>query len=577
MPAFPPVVTLKLGSQTLGLAKFESQPQGSLLLSGYCLREIVNDPAAEDDRLRLICEVLPTMVRELDLKPGPVAYAVSGEWVFSRFIKLPAVDEGKIGRMIAFEAQQNIPFPLDQVVWDYQLIGSDSANNMEVLLVAIKGDLLNYLNRAVENAGLRTTLVEVAPMALYNAFRLNYGDLAGCSLIIDIGARTTDLLFVESEKIFTRTIPIGGSSITAAIAKEFGQSFEAAELRKKNQGFVSLGEVDGEADDPEAARVTSLVRDRISRLHTWVARSINLYRMQQEGTQPERVFLNGGTGATLCIKEFFEEKLQRPTEFLNPLRRITPANSIALGEISQAAPLLGELVGLALRSTARCAIELNLRPASVVRREDLAQRQPFLIFAGICFLLGLLAWSFYFGRSMRVLTEVANGLELEIDRMHDVKDQFNRLRRKRTRLDQAATPLLAAVRDREAWTRILDDLNAHLPERDIWITELAPTSNGEIVGEEADGEAVRGLTASAAPATKKQLKIDGLFVRGLYLSNPRQQEVVIDYFRNLLSSTVFQLQPAQQAEVIRPSTPTATEWAYPYELRLKLRQPIALR
>ena len=70
--------------------------------------------------------------------------------------------------------------------------------------------------------------------------------------------------------------------------------------------------------------------------------------------------------------------------------------------------------------------------------------------------------------------------------------------------------------------------------------------------------------------------IDGIFVRGLYLSNPKQQEVVVDYFRNLLGSPIFEIDPNKQSEVIRPSTPTNTEWAYPYELRLKLREPLVL-
>ena len=79
-------------------------------------------------------------------------------------------------------------------------------------------------------------------MALYNAFRYSYSDLSGCSLLVDIGARTTNLLFIEARKKFSRaSIPIGGSSITAAIAKEFGEPFAAAESRKKRDGFVSLG------------------------------------------------------------------------------------------------------------------------------------------------------------------------------------------------------------------------------------------------------------------------------------------------------------------------------------------------
>ena len=70
--------------------------------------------------------------------------------------------------------------------------------------------------------------------------------------------------------------------------------------------------------------------------------------------------------------------------------------------------------------------------------------------------------------------------------------------------------------------------------------------------------------------------IDGVFVRGLYLSNPKQQEVVVDYFRNLLGSQIFEVNPGEQAQVIKPSMPTSAEWAYPYELRLKLRAPLPL-
>ncbi len=132
-------------------------------------------------------------------------------------------------------------------------------------------------------------------MALYNAFRFNYSELTGCSLVIDIGARTTNLLFVEPGKVFSRSIPIGGSSITSAIAKEFNEPFAAAELRKKQDGFVSLGGAYAEATDPEVARVSKLVRNTMTRLHAEVARSISFYRTQQQGNPPQRVFLCGGT------------------------------------------------------------------------------------------------------------------------------------------------------------------------------------------------------------------------------------------------------------------------------------------
>src|ERR1043165_778313 len=328
MPAAPRIVSLNLGSQTIGLAVFQPQSNGGLVLTDYRLREILADPSAETDRDRQISEVLRAMTRELGLKGGPIDYAVSGQSVFARFVKLPSVEEDKIERIITFEAQQNVPFPIEEVVWDYQLVGSDSADKIEVVLVAIKADLLEGMNAAVERVGLQTTLVDVATMALYNAFRFNYSELTGCSLVIDIGARTTNLLFVEPGKIFSRSIPIGGSSITSAIAKEFNEPFPAAELRKKQDGFVSLGGAYAEATDPEVARVSKLVRNTMTRLHAEVARSISFYRTQQQGNTPQRVFLCGGTVSTPYMREFFHEKLQWPVEFLNPLRNVTDRKSV---------------------------------------------------------------------------------------------------------------------------------------------------------------------------------------------------------------------------------------------------------
>jgi hypothetical protein len=164
--------------------------------------------------------------------------------------------------------------------------------------------------------------------------------------------------------------------------------------------------------------------------------------------------------------------------------------------------------------------------------------------------------------------------------MHRVETQLNRFRRETAVLDQTATPLLGAIGDRGAWLRILEDLNARLPSENIWITELAPTSGDKIMVEAgASGVGAPNSKPSESAITvagKNPRMIDGVFVRGLYLSNPKQQEIVVDYFRNLVGSLVFEVNANEQSEVIKPSTPTSTEWAYPYELRLKLRQPFTL-
>src|SRR5205814_775467 len=100
-------------------------------------------------------------------------------------------------------------------------------------------------------------------------------------------------------------------------------------------------------------------------------RSISHYRAQQQGEAPERVFLCGASSSTPYMREFFQEKLQVPIEFFNPLRNVSVADASRVGEISQSAHLLGELVGLALRAATTCPMELNLRPAAVVRRQEL--------------------------------------------------------------------------------------------------------------------------------------------------------------------------------------------------------------
>src|SRR5206468_12148777 len=234
------IISLNLGSQTIGLAEFQAQPQGGLVLQNYRLREVLIDPASEDIRHPQISAALREIMAELQIHHEAVNYAVSAQSVFARFVKLPAVEEEKIERIIAFEAQQNVPFPIDEVVWDYQLIAGGGDEQVQVVLVAIKADLLDEINGAVEETGLRTSIVDVATMALYNAFRYNYTGLTGCSLLVDIGARTTNLLFIEPEIIFSRSVPIGGSSVTCSIAKEFNEPFAGVAFHMKRDCFVSL-------------------------------------------------------------------------------------------------------------------------------------------------------------------------------------------------------------------------------------------------------------------------------------------------------------------------------------------------
>jgi len=588
MPRPTRLITLNLGSQTLGLAEFRVA-HGALVLVDYRLREMFLDPETGQRRdpglaLEEGAAVLREMMRDMQMHRRAVNYALPAQSVFARFVKLPPLGQEKLDKIISFEAQQNVPFPLNEVVWDYQLVGGGLGEQIQVVLVAIKVDLLEQINGAVEGTGLQTSIVDIAPMALYNAFRYSYPGVGDCSLLLDIGARTTNILFIEPGKFFLRSIPLGGSAITTAIAREFNESFAAAETRKKQDGFVSLGGAYAEPSDPNVGRVSKIARSTMTRLHAELMRSITHYRAQQQGNRPARIFLCGGAAGMPYMREFFHEKFQVPVEFFNPLQNVTVAESAPTQEVARSAHLFGELVGLALRSVTACPMELNLRPASVVSRHDLEKRRLFFIAAAAFILLALLGWSAYYTRAAQVARQTAEAIRQRNDTMHVSETQLDKLKKQVTALDNTATPLITAVNDRNFWPQILEDLNSRLPESDIWITELVATSGGKLFG--APQKRVMESTptpppAPAGPATKSAAAggnvINGINVRGLYLWNPKQQEIVVDYLRNLASSPFFVIDARTPERFIKSnSVPNDTEWAFPFELQLTLRKPVKL-
>jgi Tfp pilus assembly protein PilN len=230
-------------------------------------------------------------------------------------------------------------------------------------------------------------------------------------------------------------------------------------------------------------------------------------------------------------------------------------------------------------------MELNLLPASVVQRQDLEKRRPFFIAAATCILLALLGWSAYYTRAATVAQQTAQAMGQKNDSMHVAEGQLDKLKKRITALDNVATPLIAAVSDRNFWPQILEELNARLPEADIWITELAATSGGKLLGAPEKSAAEIAPTppptvpprSAAKAAAGVGKSIDGIMVRGLYLYNPKQQEIVVDYLRNLANSPLFVVNAKTPERVIKSnSVPNDTEWAFPYELELTLRIPVKL-
>ncbi|HTA94890.1 MAG TPA: pilus assembly protein PilM, partial [Verrucomicrobiae bacterium] len=196
---------MDFGAGSLKLAEFEVSEAGGLRLKNFAIKPLGAEGSQDATREATILKALQEALAEKDIKAKIVNVCAPGFHVFSKFVKLPPVDANKVTQIIQYEAQQNVPFPLAEVVWDYQIMGSAASGELEVLLVAIKSDIVEGLFRVTAQAKLQLQLCDASPAALCNAFRYNYGDVEECTMLLDIGAKTSNLLFFEKGKVFSRS------------------------------------------------------------------------------------------------------------------------------------------------------------------------------------------------------------------------------------------------------------------------------------------------------------------------------------------------------------------------------------
>lgn len=395
------IAVISLGSQRVSGAVFGRTSGGDLILKKYEIVEMDGDPSVDVSRLPQLKVALSELVGKLRIKGQKTWCAVPGHPMFSRFVKLPPVQGDKLAQIVEFEARQNVPWQLDEVSWDYEVVSKSDVGEVEVVLAAMKCEPLNEMHEEVVSCGIKVVGVDVGPLSLYNAFRYSYPDVDEPALVVDLGARSTNLVFVDGERFFTRNLLVGGAAVTNAIAKEFSIPFAEAERQKRSQGFVALGGAVEDHPDEGVNAMSKVMRNSMTRLHAEIMRTITFYRSQQGGSAPKRVFLAGGGSAAGYIAEFFAEKLKLPVELFNGLRGVQLDRGVSADAAQVDAPALGELAGLALRGMGACPCEIELVPGALAASRDAAKRAPALVLAGLCIMGALGASLFWFKKRQR--------------------------------------------------------------------------------------------------------------------------------------------------------------------------------
>ncbi len=478
------ILTLSVGSGQLALGEFSARSGATPVLQNYTFAPITIDLAGAPQDLSVEIEkTLQGMLASSGIKPAKVNLALSGQMVYTRFFKVAADTADNIKQMVQFEVEQNVPFPMNEVIWGYQLIGEVDAGEQQVMIVAAKQDVVNAVVNAITNVGLDVEVVDVAHLAIFNAARFNYPEWDDCSLIVDLGAKSTNLIFVDQGSIYCRTLPVAGNTITAEIAKTFTISTEEAEALKLERGLVARGGA-FVIEDPELDHLSKVIRNVMTRLNAEVTRSINFYRSQQGGSAPARILLTGGTAQLPYLKEFVSEKMQVEVDFLNPFNQIPYAETIDQDAIAVDVFGLSDLVGLALRKSLACPIEINLLSNEIIARKIFRKKIPFFAVTVIGFLIMTACWLGYIARMGNIYTSQAETLARDIENYNFAQSKMDRENKKVVTLTKQADTIAQLMQAKFKWNDIAKAVSAAMP-KGIWIESLttsfeappAPTSS----------------------------------------------------------------------------------------------------
>ena len=314
---------------------------------------------AGDNKEAHIQSAIANFVQRHASKGGVAAIGVSGVSSFARFIKLPPVEPKKIPEIVRFEAIQQIPFPLDDVEWSYQLFQTPESPDVEVGIFAMRRELINAHVKHFTDVDLNVQVVQMNPLAVYNAMYHDNRLQDGTTMIIDLGAENTDLIIADGETIWLRSIPIGGNNFTEVLVKSFKLPFAKAEDLKRNANTSKY-----------ARQIFQAMRPVFADLVAEIQRSIGFYSSVHRDSRIAKVLALGGTFRLPGLQKYLQQNLQLEVDKLNDLTAGAPADAKLAATFNQNLLSLVSAYGLAVQAMGEGKISSSLLPQKI-RREKI--------------------------------------------------------------------------------------------------------------------------------------------------------------------------------------------------------------
>ncbi len=493
------ILAIDIGGNSLKMAEFSYPDDGTIVLERFAYAEYDQELVEKEGMKEAFSVLYHRLIDVKNFSAKHVRLSLSGQSAFIRLAKLPPIGdkESQVHHIVEYEARQTVPFPMDEVIWDYQLLRhdknvedseeeeeiSDGSSDMEAIFIVIKSDFVEELAAVIEASGREIVSIEVAPTACFNAGRANGIGINESEMILNIGGACSTLIFSDSGRIFVRNIPIAGNAVTQQIAKEFKISFSDAEELKRRHGFVALGGAYEEPDSEVAATVSKIVRNVMTRLHGEINRSVNVYRSQHEGTKPKKMYLSGGSSIMEFTQRFFHEKMRIPVEYFNAFSVTKVADEVDKVELNDLAHMFIEIIGLSLRQVTECPIEVSLFPEAIKRAREIKAKKPYFYAccASLLLCLGITLWGVegrltYDEKRVKVAGKEVKSTQAMVN---NVSRAVGKLNLQKSQYDDA----LAIVNMRKRWIQLLQELQKVVPDR-VWLTSIKGITDAENKKEE---------------------------------------------------------------------------------------------
>lgn len=429
--------------------------------------KILSQPDADPEEL--VREALATFMDRNDVVGSKVCLGVSGQAGLVKFIKLPPVEKKRIPDIVKFEARQQIPFQLEEVIWDYQQIGGDEGDDdddgftmAEVGLFAMKRDQINRAIQPLKNAGIEVDLVQMGPIALYNFANFDRkpvkGDNSGSVVYVDIGADNTDLIISDGTRIWQRNVPIGGNHFTRALTKELKLTFAKAEHLKRNAT---------KAPDPRA--VFTAMRGIFNDFSSEINRSIGFYSSVNRTAKISKVVGLGNGFKLPGLQKFLQQNLSYDVEKLESFEKLTGDEVITAPQFVENLPSFAIAYGLAVQGLGNASLKTNLLPPEIAQVRMIRRKKPWALAASTLLMLGITAlflsdWNAYAKVTSPDFAEAVTAANSASSTGKKLKTDFDTAKGQFEQVKQKGETLVNEASGATSWPLLLKTISEALPD-----------------------------------------------------------------------------------------------------------------